>query len=172
VADLNKAILYVFRNEDRKMTGAVTTDRGGKTRFGVAQKFHPDMDPSFYTCPAWEALAQAQQLYKNVYCSPLLIGKITFQPIANKLLDIGVNCGVDVATRMAQTGVTNLGVPVAIDEHMGPATVAAVNKVDATKLMSQLIVQSQDHYRQVAADLKASPDEIASWLTRASKPGV
>ena len=172
MANVNKAILYVFRNEDRTMSGVVTTDRGGKTRFGVAQKFHPNLDPSFYTCPAIDALAQAQQLFKNAYGAPLLISNFVSQPIANKILDIGINCGLDVAARMAQTGVTNLGIPVAIDEHMGPATVAAVNKVDSNKLMSQLIVQSQDYYRKVAIDLKASPDEIASWLTRACKPGI
>ena len=172
MADLNKAILYVLRNEDRTMSGKVTTDRGGKTRYGIAQKYHPDLDPSFYTCTNLGALGEAQQIYKNKYCAPLCIAGITSQPIANKLLDIGVNCGLDSAALMAQTGTNNLGGSLVVDGKMGPTTVAAVNKVDANKLMGQLIVLSQIHYRAVALRDHASIDEIASWLTRAGKPGI
>ena len=172
VADLNKAIVYVLRNEDRTMSGKVTTDQGGKTRFGIAQKFHPELDPSFYTCTALGALGEAQQIYKTAYCAPLFIAAITFQPIANKILDVGVNCGIGNAAKMAQMAVTALGMPVTIDEKMGPESVTAINLVDQNKLMSQLIVLSQVHYRAVALAEHVSIDELASWLTRAGKPGI
>ena len=172
VADVNKAILYVLRNEDLTMSGKVTTDRGGKTRFGIAQKFHPELSPTFYTCSNIGALAEAQQIYKTSYCAPLFIAGITSQPIANKLLDIGVNCGLDSAGIMAQTGANTLGAILKVDGKLGPVSVAAINKVDANKLMGQLIVLSQIHYRAVALRDHASPDEIASWLTRAGKPGI
>jgi lysozyme family protein len=172
VADLNKAILYVLRNEDRTMSGVVTTDRGGKTRYGIAQKYHPEVEPSFYTCTNLGALGEAQQIYKNSYCKPLSLAGIDSQPIANKLLDIGVNCGLDSAGIMAQTGANTLGAILKVDGKLGPVSVAAINKVDANKLMGQLIVLSQIHYRAVALRDHASPDEIASWLTRAGKPGI
>jgi lysozyme family protein len=172
VADLNKAILYVLRNEDRTMSGKVTTDRGGKTRFGIAQKFHPELDPSFYTCTNLAALGEAQQIYKTAYCAPLFIAGITSQPIGNKILDVGVNCGVGIAAEIAQTAAKNLGAVVTVDEKMGPDSVVAVNKVDQNKLMGQMIVLSQIHYRQVAIRDHASIDELADWLTRAGKPGI
>ena len=172
MADINKAIVYVLRNEDRKLSGVVTTDRGGTTRFGVAQKSHPNIDPTFYTCPVVDALAMAQKIYATEYAAPLHLGDIISQPTANKLLDIAINCGVGIAAKMAQTAVTTLGTPVAIDEHLGPASVAALNKVDPDKLMGQLIILSQQYYRDVAVRDHASANEIASWLTRAGKPGI
>ena len=172
VADVNKAILYVLRNEDLTMSGKVTTDRGGKTRFGIAQNFHPELSPTFYTCSNIGALAEAQQVYKTSYCAPLFIAGITSQPIANKLLDVGVNCGVGIAAEMAQTAAKNLGAVITVDEKMGPKSVTAVNLADQDKFMGQLIVLSQVHYRQVAIRDHASIDELADWLTRAGKPGI
>jgi lysozyme family protein len=172
MANIAAAVLYVLRNEDRFMSGKVTTDRGGRTRFGIAQKFHPTLAPSFYSCPALDALAQAQQLYSSDYAQPLFIAAITSQPIANKILDVGVNCGVGIAAGMAQTAVKNLGAVVTVDEKMGPQSVTAVNLADQDKLMGQLIVLSQQHYRAVAIRDHASPDEVASWLTRAGRPGI
>lgn len=172
MADTNSAIVYVLRNEDSRMTGKVTTDRGGRTRFGIAEKYHPHLDATFYTCPSLQALSMAQQVYKAEYAAPLRLGDINAQAIANKLLDIGVNCGLGVAARMAQTGVSTLGAHVEIDGKLGPSSIAAINQVDPAKLMGQLIVLSQEYYRMVAAKVSASPNEIASWLTRAGKAGV
>jgi lysozyme family protein len=172
MANIAAAVLYVLRDEDSRLRGTVTTDQGGKTRFGIAQKFHPELDPSFYTCPAPEALAQAQLIYAKDYAAPLLLSLITSQPTANKLLDVGINCGVGISARMAQTAVTTLGKPVTVDEHIGPASIAAINAVDSSKLMAQLITLSKIYYRNVAVIERASPDELASWLTRAAKPGI
>jgi len=172
MADINKATLYVLRNEDEKMTGKVTTDRGGMTRYGIAQKYHPNLDPSYYTCPALYALAQAQQLYKSEYGQPLYIGSITSQAFANKLLDLSVKCGAHEAQELAQKVAVSLGATIAIDGHMGPASVAAINKIPESSLITKLIDLAQAYYRRVALIDHASPNELASWLTRAAKPGV
>lgn len=172
MADLNAAVTYVLKNEDRKLSGVVTTDRGGKTRFGVAQKFHPNLDETFYTCPKEDGLAWADKIYAQEYAAPLKLQDVKSQPIANKLLDVAINCGVPVAAKFAQTGVCNLGQHVEIDKKVGPATITALNAVDANALMTQLIVLSQNYYREIAIKLHASPNEIASWLTRAGKPGI
>jgi lysozyme family protein len=172
MADIVAAITYVLKNEDRKLTGVVTSDSGGTTRFGVAQKFHPDLDPTFYTCPKDQALAIADQIYKDEYAAPLQLSLIISQPIANKLLDIGINCGVKVAAGMAQNGVCDLGQHVTIDREIGPASVAAINTVNSVALMNRLIVLSQNYYRSVAIKQHASANTLASWLTRAGKPGI
>lgn len=115
---------------------------------------------------------KAHLLYATEYAVPLRLGEITAQPIANKLLDIGVNCGDGVAEKFAQVGVTLLGAPVAIDGHLGPASIAAINKVDADRLMDRLISLSVHRYQDIAAEGKATPEELESWLTRAKKPGI
>jgi lysozyme family protein len=86
------------------------------------------------------------------------VGDIASRPIANKLLYIGIICGVGIAAKMAQQGVAALGVPVAIDEKVGDATVAAINRVDADSLMAELVSLSMDYYIKVAAAEQASPD--------------
>ncbi len=172
MASTSSAVLYVMRNEDRKLSGVVTTDRGGKTRFGIAQKYHPSIAPSFYTCPALDALAQAQQIYTSDYAKPLSLASISSQPIANKLLDVAINCGTGISATMAQTGANNLGAKLRVDGSLGPVSIAAINGVDSGRLMGQLIVLSQTHYREVAARDHATPNEIASWLTRAGRPGI
>lgn len=172
MARTDAAVKYVLRNEDRKLTGAVTYDSGGKTRYGIAQKFHPDLDPAFYTCDKERALAWAEGIYQEEYASPLHIGEIVSQTIANKILDIGINCGVGVAAGMAQNAVCDLGNHIAIDRKIGPITVAAINNADSDKLMDRLIILSQNYYRATAIRQSASINVLASWLTRAGRPGI
>jgi len=44
MADFKKAIEFVLRHEDAKLSGAVTHDSGGTTKFGISQKAHPNID--------------------------------------------------------------------------------------------------------------------------------
>lgn len=172
MANVVASVKYVLRNEDRKLSGVVTHDSGGKTRYGVAQKFHPNLDPTFYTCDKDHALIWAEAVYTDEYARPLHLGDIVSQPMANKLLDIAVNCGVGIAAGMAQTAVCDLGQHVEIDRKIGPASIAAINAVDSNAMMNRIIVLSQNYYRVTAIKQHASPNEIASWLTRAGRPGI
>ena len=51
MSDINIATLYVLKNEDSHLSGVVTTDQGGMTRFGIAQRFHPDLNADVLRCP-------------------------------------------------------------------------------------------------------------------------
>jgi lysozyme family protein len=142
------------------------------TRFGIAAKFHPDLDPSFYTCPVPVVLTMAEQIYATEYAAPLRLSDINSQAIANKLLDIAINCGVGNAAKVAQEGVCALGHALTIDEHIGPASVTANNAVDAGSLMTELVSLSMAYYTALNAEGKATPDEYAAWMTRAAQRGV
>jgi hypothetical protein len=55
---------------------------------------------------------------------------------------------------------------------MGPASVAAINKMDRGRMMAELVSLSMQHYTVVAAAERASPDEAESWMRRAATRGV
>jgi lysozyme family protein len=172
MADIGAAVRYVLKNEDRKLSGIVTKDGGGTTRFGVARKFHPNLDPAFYTCPVDKALAWAIQIYQDEYATPLHIAEFASQPVANKVLDLGINCGLKPAAGILQSAVVDLGQKIVIDKEIGSGTVAAVNAVKSDDLIQRLILRSINYYRLTAARLNSTPNELASWLARAEKPGI
>ena len=52
MSDFQPAIAFVLQHEDPARSGKVTEDAGGRTRFGIAEKFHPDLPEDFFTGPA------------------------------------------------------------------------------------------------------------------------
>ena len=60
MADFNLAFIFVLQHEDSTCSGKVTVDAGGRTRFGIAEKFHPDLPEEFFTGPAEDALGEAE----------------------------------------------------------------------------------------------------------------
>jgi lysozyme family protein len=53
--------------EDPQHTGKVTEDAGGRTRFGIAEKFHPELPARFFSRRKDEALATAEGLLDREY---------------------------------------------------------------------------------------------------------
>src|SRR5882724_1813170 len=88
--------------DDPKHTGKVTQDAGGRTRFGIADKYHPDLPEEFFTCPAAEARAQAEKIELEQYWKPLGLNGVDDQAVASKIFDMGVNMGVHQASVLTQ----------------------------------------------------------------------
>jgi lysozyme family protein len=173
MANLKDAIDYVLKSEDSQLTGKVTEDAGGKTRFGIAQRFHPDLtDENFYKADAGDALAKAEEIYAAEYEAPLHLEKITDQRVANKVLDFAVNTGVHNSAHRLQLAVIHCGQPVVVDNTVGPKTIAAVNAVEPVQLLKFLREVHKDYYNHVAATRGCTPAEYQSWMTRAAALGV
>ena len=172
MADKKKAIEYVLKNEDSRLTGEVTTDRGGRTRFGIAERFHPTLGDDFYKADHDEALAKAEEIYEQEYCAPLRVEDINDQRVANKLLDMAVNDGVRQATHLCQNALEQLDHPGLHSETVGPLTVSAINAIDPQKLLITLRGVSIAFYNHVAANVGATEAEYVSWLRRANKLGA
>ena len=80
MADINKATLYVLHNEDEKMTGKVTTDRGGKTRYGIV--IAPDGQTTLECCDESERLRLRLTVSRDGHPSLLVFdedGKVVHQ---------------------------------------------------------------------------------------------
>ena len=67
MADFKTAFLFTLQHEDSTRSGKVTVDAGGRTRFGIAEKFHPDLPEEFFTGPAEDALAEAEKIEEREY---------------------------------------------------------------------------------------------------------
>ena len=134
MADFKPAFQFVLLHEDSTCSGKVTVDAGGRTRFGIAGRFHPELPDEFFTGPAEEALAKAKEIEEREYWQAMRLEEIEEQNIANKLFDMGVNMGVRQAGVMAQraanfllrTGADLAAEQLAEDGVIGAKTLAAI----------------------------------------------
>jgi lysozyme family protein len=162
MADFKVAFAFVLQHEDSTCSGKVTVDAGGRTRFGIAEKFHPDLSEEFFTGPAEDALAEAAKIEERQYWDAMRLGELESQNVANKLFDMGVNMGVRQAAVYCQRAAR-----VAEDGVIGPQTIAAVNSAEPISFYQLLCELSAAHYRHVAAVNPAQAVNLKGWLKRA-----
>lgn len=177
MAEFKPAFEFVLLHEDASRSGKVTEDAGGRTRFGIAQQFHPELPEEFFTGPADEALAQAEQIEEREYWQPMRLGEVKDQSVANKLFDMAVNMGVRQAAVYAQRAANYLlggsgQLPAGIsrlaeDGEIGEKTLAAINALDAAQFHQTLRELSKAHYRHIAAVNPAQAANLDGWLRRA-----
>jgi lysozyme family protein len=169
MADFKPAFEFVLQHEDATRSGKVTTDAGGRTRFGIAEKFHPDLPENFFDGSAEEALAEAEKIEEQEYWAPMRLAEVEDQNVAGKLLDMAVNMGVRQAAVYAQRALNGLGAGprLAEDGVIGEKTLAAINAARPIQFYHLLCELSTGHYRHVAAMNPAQAVNLAGWLKRA-----
>lgn len=159
------AINYTLTWEDSTLSGKITTDSGGRTRFGIAEKFHPELTASlFYTTMGTApALVVARGIYYRSYAVPLCIIDIDNQDIANKLLSLGVNIGLVPAAKMLQDAVHVTG-----DGHIGPLTLNALDTADPLLVLADMRAMAVAYYRELTARNPSDAIYLNGWLSRAN----
>lgn len=170
MADFKTAFAFVLQHEDSTRSGKVTVDAGGRTRFGIAEKFHPDLPDEFFTGPAEDALAEAEKIEQREYWDAMRLDEVENQNVANKLFDMGINMGARQAALYAQRAANALvavDARVAEDGVIGPRTLAAINAADPIAYYQLLREFSAAYYRHVAAVNPAQAVNLAGWLRRA-----
>jgi lysozyme family protein len=108
MSEFSPAFDFVMQHEDASRSGRVTEDAGGRTRFGIAQRFHPDLPETFFTGPADAALKTAEAILRRDYWQPMRLSVLRDQKLANKLFDMAVNMGIHQAAIYAQCAVNAL----------------------------------------------------------------
>lgn len=185
MSEFSPAFDFVMQHEDASRSGCVTKDAGGRTRFGIAQKFHPELPETFFTGPADAALKTAEEILRRDYWQPMRLAELRDQKLANKLFDMAVNMGVHQAAIYAQGAVNGLIIGaqalstpgdaqmptqaelVAEDGVTGPRTLAALNAADPAKLYALLCDWSRRHYEHVASINPTQAKNLQGWLKRA-----
>jgi lysozyme family protein len=177
MADFKQAFANTLKFEDANRSGEVTVDAGGRTRFGIAARFHPELSEAFFSGPAEDALAEAEKIEEAGYWNVLRLGEVSSQAVANKLFDMAVNMGVRQAAVLAQRAANGLlhaaaqpGAPailLAEDGNIGAKTLAGINALDGASYVQVLRDLSMDLYRHIAALNPAQAVNLAGWLRRA-----
>jgi lysozyme family protein len=179
MADFKPAFAFVLQHEDPSCSGRITEDAGGRTRFGIAGKFHPELPEEFFTGPAEEALAEAERIEEDEYWNRMGLDELKNQNVANKLFDMAVNMGVGQASIYAQraanlllsrsNGAQAIGPAqrLAEDGVIGGKTLAAIHSFDPREYYQALCELSEAHYRHVVAVNPSQAVNLRGWLRRA-----
>jgi lysozyme family protein len=177
MSDFKQAFDSTMKHEDPHLSGVVTMDAGGRTRFGIAQKFHPELPESFFDGPAEEALATAERIEEHDYWNPMRLSEIENQNIANKIFDMGVNMGIHQAGHLVQRALNGFHTrvaqppsavfPLVEDGLIGDHTINAINAADPIQLHQMLVELCKQFYRHIAANNPAQAPYLNGWLKRA-----
>lgn len=171
MANEDVAIDYVLHQEDSRMSGVITTDAGGRTRYGVAEKYHPELTHTgfFDTMENAPALSLAKEVYLYGYCKPLCIQSINVQQVANASLSFGLNQGVSTSVVILQKTLRSLGNTITVDGKMGLQTVGILNLTDASKLLVSLGTSQRDYYLDIVARNPSCEKDLNGWLNRVAR---
>lgn len=169
MAEAKPAVERTLRFEDSTLSGKVTHDAGGRTRFGIAQKFHPNLPEEFFTGPKEEALATAEDILTHDYFGAMHLEQIESQDVANKIHDMAVNMGTHQAAVYAQRAANSQGLLLLNEDgKLGPKSFAAINSIDPDVYYDLLRQFSEAHYRHIAANNPEQAVNLAGWLKRAA----
>lgn len=165
MADVSTAIDYVLKFEDSTLSGVITTDAGGRTRFGIAERFHPELTNClfFSSMGSVAALQIARGIYAQEYADPLCIEEITDQDVANKLLSLGINLGVTEASKMLQLTLRVNG-----DGRIGPLTLHMLDSMRPAEVIESLDDQAIAFYHSIVESDPSKQRYLEGWLRRAS----
>jgi len=190
MSEFQPAFENTMNHEDATRSGKVTTDAGGKTRFGIAEKFNPDLPEEFFTGPKDKALSIAEMRMQEDYWTKGNLAQIENQDVANKVFDMMVDMGVHQGAIYAQraanflirqsialpspdgaTGELKPLIPeftLAEDGVLGPKSIAAINSFDQEQFIQILRELSAAHYKHIAAVNPSQQVNLDGWLKRAA----
>lgn len=110
----DRAIEVVLTHEGETFTDN-PVDKGGPTKFGIAQRWNPDVDVRALT------REQAIEIYWERYWKGRGYEELR-ERIAIKVFDLAVNLGEKTAVSCLQRALRACGIPVKIDGRLGPET--------------------------------------------------
>lgn len=146
----------ISTREQRKKVGYVNipSDRGGETKFGVAQKANTNV--SVYNLD----LNGAMQVYFNAYWLRGSCDQLN-HPISLIHFDGCVNHGIGRANKFLQRAVG-----AAEDGQIGPRTIAAVNDADPAEVVKRLSQIRVDFYNAIVQRDPSQAMFLNGWLRR------
>ena len=164
MADPRTAITLTLENEDRGLTGRITTDNNGfKVKYGINAQDNPDLWDANH--PDGPSLDEAILRYTSVYW-PMSMAQLTSQHVADMIFDLGVNMGRYHAAQILQRAISRLGVTVTIDGVIGAATVASANTCNEAQLVAAIVAEADAYYELLAAVKLEDAPYLKEWLAR------
>lgn len=136
-------------------------DAGGETNFGISKRRYPGVDIKSLTC------YEAVELYRRDFWNEDYT-HIVSQPVATKLFELGVHCGVETGVRLVQQALRALGDPaVTVDGRFGPQTLQAVKLEQPRALLAAIRVEQCRHYLTIVGAKPEQKKFFLGWVSRA-----
>ncbi len=135
-------------------------DKGGPTKFGIAQRWHPNVNVRELT------REQAIEIYWTRYWLGHGYDQLP-EAIAIKVFDLAVNLGEQTVIVCLQRALRACGIRVKIDGFVGPETAEATHRADPAALMAALRSEAAGEYRCRAARDPEQREFQDGWTSRA-----
>lgn len=166
MANFGNCIDWVLEFEDRGLRGVVVDlgDGGGRTRFGIAEKFNPEATDFFYKANPAVALEIAKNIYWRNYWLPICGASLTSDELAATLLSFAVNDGIAQAVKELQAA---FGAALVCDGHLGSKTLAAIARGNSSDIACKLREAQEEFYRRLAVLTPGDARFLDDWVTRA-----
>ena len=146
------------REKNRKIGYVnIPADRGGETKYGIAQKPNPDIDVRNLN------LADAQDVYYGSYWLSGQCDKLPYQ-VAVIHFDSCINHGVGRAKKILQEAVG-----VVPDGVVGPKTLQAVNDMDPREVIQAISDIRTNFYRAIVVRDPSQKIFLNGWMARISE---
>jgi lysozyme family protein len=137
------------------------SDAGGETKYGISKRSYPNLDIKNLS------LDGAKLIYYRDFWEPQLYRDFESVEIAEKVFDLAVNVGTNMAHTLLQRALRAVGNPVKEDGILGKVTLAAVNSADAGALLAALRSEAAGYYRSIVTKNASQSRFINGWLKRA-----
>jgi len=160
-AEFKSAFLFVMRHEDSELNGIMSVDQGGRTRFGVSEKAHPE---------AWQkgppSFDDALKLARVEFWGRHRLAGVNSQEVANYILDMIYNEG-PAAIKLVQVALNDFEF-VAVDGWLGTQTLAAINRQQPGAFLRALSQHRKLFYKHLADENSVNARWLPAWLQRAA----
>lgn len=135
-------------------------DKGGETNFGISKRSYPTVDIRRLTRD------DAMQIYHRDYWSPLRLDELLSEPVARCVFDFGVNAGIGTAAKALQRAINGCGRALKVDGTIGPATIAAANRIGGDMLLPVLCGEIMAHYEAIVRRDPTQAVFLRGWRNR------
>ncbi len=165
----DKAFAYTVGNEGNYSNDKY--DSGGPTKYGITihdLSVHLGRPASVQEVKDM-SLATAKEIYAKNYWRPLGCEKIIAPATAICMFDIGVVRGIGVPPIYAQQICNAHGSNLAVDGHIGPLSIAAINALDPKIFVTDFAVKARNGFLAIVARRPSQAVFIRGWLARAKR---
>ena len=157
------AVVWVISNEGGSLFTDAPLDRGGPTKYGVtlATLSIARKRPCTASDVRLMGLAEAEEIYRAHYWSPLGLGGLVDAAVATASLDAAVLCGPEVAAKALQRAVG-----AEPDGCVGPLTLAAANAAVPAETLAAMVARLDAYLNGIVARSPSQGIWLAGWKKR------
>ena len=137
-------------------------DRGGETKYGIAKRWHKDVDIKGLT------LEGAKQIYWREYWNPLLLAQL-MPRVAIEVFEQAINMGRRQGVLHLQQSLTMLGEQLSEDGMIGGQTILAANRTWLRYKETLLKAMNGFQFIRYLEIVKGDPSQkkyFVGWLRR------